>query len=148
MIGSISNRSTFIARSLKPRKAISVSTHHDDLQSFTPNRNKCSQLTQGAYFRSHARSVNQHVQISQGLLIDVHNHLLYFLYACHHIQISHERPIDAPNHLLCILHVHHRIQKARSSRSTLHTTFINFSMHSAVYKKIRGYLGMCYRFSI
>jgi hypothetical protein len=34
MIGSISDRSVFKERSLKPRKAISVSAHHDDLQSF------------------------------------------------------------------------------------------------------------------
>jgi hypothetical protein len=36
MIESISDRSAFKTQSLEPRKAISVSAHHDDLQSFAP----------------------------------------------------------------------------------------------------------------
>jgi hypothetical protein len=35
---------------------------------------------QGVYFQSHARSMNQCVEISQKLLIDVPNNLLYFLH--------------------------------------------------------------------
>jgi hypothetical protein len=59
---------------------------------------------QGAYFRSHARSVNQRVKISQGLPSDVPNHLLYFLHAQRCVQISQGLPIDVPNHLLYFLH--------------------------------------------
>jgi hypothetical protein len=33
---------------------------------------------QGAYFQSHAQSVNQRVQISQGLLIDVPTHHTFY----------------------------------------------------------------------
>jgi hypothetical protein len=43
-----------------------------------PTSNKRSRSTQGAYFRSHAWSANQHVQISQGLLIDVSNHYTFY----------------------------------------------------------------------
>jgi hypothetical protein len=48
--------------------------------------------------------MNQRVKISQGLPIDVPNHLLY-TQRC--IQISQGLPIDIPNHLL---YVQHRIQ--------------------------------------
>jgi hypothetical protein len=34
MIGSISDRSAFKARSLGPRKTISISVHYDDMRSF------------------------------------------------------------------------------------------------------------------
>jgi hypothetical protein len=43
-----------------------------------PTSNKRSWSTQGAYFRSHAWSANQCVQISQGLLIDVTNHHTFY----------------------------------------------------------------------
>jgi hypothetical protein len=66
---------------------------------------------QGAYFRSHTRSTNQHVKISQRLPIDVLNHLFYF------------------SHAQC------RIQKARGYRSTNLSAFIIFSMCITVYKK-------------
>jgi hypothetical protein len=52
---------------------------------------------QGAYFRSYARSAYQHIKISQGLSIDVPNHLLY---AQCRVKISQWLPIDVPNHLL------------------------------------------------
>jgi hypothetical protein len=42
-----------------------------------PNSNKRSWSMQGAYFRSHTRSAYQLVQISQGLPMNVPNHLLY-----------------------------------------------------------------------
>jgi hypothetical protein len=51
------------------------------------------------------------IQISQGLLIDVHNHPLYFL------------------------HAQRRERKARGSRSMLYTTSITFSPCIAAYKK-------------
>jgi hypothetical protein len=51
---------------------------------------------QGAYFRSYARSANQHVQISQWLLIDVHNYLFYFLHAHDYVQIRQGLPINIP----------------------------------------------------
>jgi hypothetical protein len=57
------------------------------------NRNKRPRSTQGAYFRSYARSVNQCVKISHGLPIDVLNQILYFLYAQCHIQISQGSPL-------------------------------------------------------
>jgi hypothetical protein len=60
---------------------------------------------------NHLLYMQRRVQISQGLLIDISNHLLYFLY------------------------VHHHEQKARGSWSTLHTTSIAFSTHITVYKK-------------
>jgi hypothetical protein len=66
---------------------------------------------QWAYFRSHVWSANQHINISQGI------------------------PIDVPNHLLYLLHVQHHVQKARGSRSMLHTNYIIFNMHIAAYKK-------------
>jgi hypothetical protein len=78
---------------------------------FCPNSNKRSRLMQGAYFRSHARSVNQRIKISQGLPIDVTNHLLYFL------------------------HAHHQVQKARDSRSMLHAASTIFNMRITAYKK-------------
>jgi hypothetical protein len=56
---------------------------------------------QGAYFRSHARLVNQHINISQGLQIDVPS--LYFFQA------------------------QRRVQKARSPRSTSRTILILFT---------------------
>jgi hypothetical protein len=100
----------------------------------------------------HARSANKCVKISQGLPIDVHNHLLYAQYR---IQISQGLLIKVPNHLLYFLHVHtnskgllidvplsfyyfqcthRRVQKVRGSRSTLHTTSITFSTCIATYK--------------
>jgi hypothetical protein len=66
---------------------------------------------QGSYFWSHARSVNQHVKISQGLSIDIPNHLLYFS------------------------HAQRSVQKVRGSQSTLQTVSITFSTHINTYKK-------------
>jgi hypothetical protein len=43
-----------------------------------PTSNMRPRSTQGAYFRSHARSANQRVQISQGLIIDVYNHHTFY----------------------------------------------------------------------
>jgi hypothetical protein len=77
-----------------------------------PNSNKYLRSMQGAYFWSHAQSAYQHVKISQGLRMDVPNHLLY---AQHCIQISQGLLIDVPNHLLYFLHVHHREWKTRGS---------------------------------
>jgi hypothetical protein len=71
------------------------------------NSNKHPRLMQGSYFRSHVWSAYQHVQISQGLLIDLPNHLLY---AQHYVQISQGLPIDVPNYLLYFLHAQRRIQ--------------------------------------
>jgi hypothetical protein len=79
-----------------------------------PNSNKRLWSTQGAYFRSHARLANQHVKISQGL------------------------PIDVPNYLLYFSHTQHHVQKARGSRSMLHTVSITFSMRVTVYEKKRA----------
>jgi hypothetical protein len=93
---------------------------------------------QGVYFRSHARSTNQRVEISQRLPIDVPNNLLYFLHVQHCVQISQGLPIDVPNHLLHFLHAQPRIQKARGYRSTLHTTSTTFSARIATYKKQRA----------
>jgi hypothetical protein len=62
---------------------------------------------------NHLLYAQRHVQISQGLLIDVHNHLLYFL------------------------HTHHCERKVRGSRSMLHITSITFSTRIAAYKKQR-----------
>jgi hypothetical protein len=73
-----------------------------------PNSNKHPRLTQGAYFRSHTRSAYQCVKISQGLPIDVPNHLLY---------------------------AQRRIQIIRSSWWTFLT--ISY-MRSAAYKSVRG----------
>jgi hypothetical protein len=44
-----------------------------------PTSNKRPRSTQEAYFRSHARSANQRVQISYGLLIDVTNHHTFYM---------------------------------------------------------------------
>jgi hypothetical protein len=131
MIELISDRSAFKVRSPEPRKAISVSVHHDDLRSFAQitisvsDRRKrlISDRTHGQHTNAHKsamgfRWMSNHllytqrpVQISQGLLIDVSNHLLYFL------------------------HAHHREQKVRDYRSTLHTASITFSTRIATYKK-------------
>jgi hypothetical protein len=62
----------------------------------------------------------------------VANHLLYVQ---RHVQISQGLLIDVPNHLLYILLTHHRAQKARSSRSMLRTAFITFNMCITAYKK-------------
>jgi hypothetical protein len=75
-----------------------------------PTSNKRPRLTQGAYFRSHARSVNQRVQISQGLLIDVPNHHIF--YTCSTAY-----------------------KKEGGSRSTLHTSSIIFSTCFVAYKE-------------
>jgi hypothetical protein len=75
-------------------------------------------MTQGAYFGSHTRLANQHVKISQGLPIDIPNHLLYFLYT------------------------QRRVQKARAYRSTLYTASITFTTHNTTYKK-QGTLDRC-----
>jgi hypothetical protein len=59
MIGSISDRLAFKTRSLKPRKVISISAHHDDPLSFAqieinvPDRRKG--LTSG---RTHGQRTN------------------------------------------------------------------------------------------
>jgi hypothetical protein len=73
-----------------------------------------------------------HIQISQGLLIDISNHLLY---AQCRVQINQCLLIDVPNKFLCFLHVHHHVQKIRGSRSMFHTTSITFSMRIVAYKK-------------
>jgi hypothetical protein len=75
-----------------------------------PTSNKCPRSMQGAYFRSHTRSVNQRVQISRGLLIDVPNH--HTFYTCSTVY-----------------------KKQGCSRSTLHTSSITFSMCFVAYKK-------------
>jgi hypothetical protein len=90
-----------------------------------PNSNKCLRLMQGAYFQSHAQSVYQHVKISQGLSIHVHNHLLY---TQHCVQISQGLPIDVPNHPL---YTQRCVQMSRSSRWMSLT--ISY-MRSATYK--------------
>jgi hypothetical protein len=118
-----------------------------------PNSNKHPRSTQGASFRSHAWSAYQRVQISQGLPINVPNHLLYaqcrvqirqglsiddpnhLLYAQHRVQISQGLLIDVPNNFLYFLHVHHCIQKVRGSRSTHYTASITFSTCITTYKK-------------
>jgi hypothetical protein len=43
-------------------------------EKLCPTSNKRPRSTQGAYFQLHVQSVNQYIQISQGLLIDVPNH--------------------------------------------------------------------------
>jgi hypothetical protein len=75
-----------------------------------PTSNKCPRSTQWAYFRSHARSANQCVQISQGLLIDVPNHHTFYTHSTAY-------------------------KKQGDSRSTLHTSSITFSTRFATYKK-------------
>jgi DsbC/DsbD-like thiol-disulfide interchange protein len=96
MIGSNSDRSAFKEQSSELRKTISISVHHDNPRSFAQieisvldrrsaklcqNKNKRPRSTQGAYFRSHTRSVNQRANISQGLPVDVPYYRLYFLHA-------------------------------------------------------------------
>jgi hypothetical protein len=78
------------------------------------NSNKCPRSTQGAYFGSRARPVNQHIKISKGLSIDV------------------------PNHLLCFQHAWHCVQKARGCRLMLHTYSVTFSTRIITYKKQRA----------
>jgi hypothetical protein len=75
-----------------------------------PTSNKCPRSTQGVYFRSHARSANQRIQISQGLLINVPNH--HTFYTCSTAY-----------------------KKQRGSRSMIHTSSITFSTRFAAYKK-------------
>jgi hypothetical protein len=72
--------------------------------------NKRPRLTQWAYFWSHARSANQRVQISQGLLIDVPNHHTFYT-----------RSIT--------------YKKQGGYWSTLHTSSITFSTRFIMYKK-------------
>jgi hypothetical protein len=89
MIGLNSDRSAFKAWSLEPRKAISVYAYHNDLWSFAQlaisvpdwRNGLISDRMQWSYFRSHARSANQRVQISQGLLIDVPNHHTFYTHS-------------------------------------------------------------------
>jgi hypothetical protein len=76
-----------------------------------PNSNKHSRSMRGVYFRSHARSAKQRIKISQGL------------------------PIDIPNHLLYFSHVQRHVQKVRGSQSMLHTISITFSTCIVTYKK-------------
>jgi hypothetical protein len=100
-----------------------------------PNSNKCPWLAQGAYFWLHARSAYQRVKISQGLPIDVPNHLLC---TKHHVRINHVLPIDAPYNFYYFQHAHHHVRKAWGSRSMLHTASITFSTRIAAYEKARG----------
>jgi hypothetical protein len=79
--------------------------------------------------------MNQCVNISQGLSIDVPNHLLCFLHVQHRVQISQWLLINVHNYLLYFLHVHHHVQKVRGSRLMLYTAYITFSMRIAAYKK-------------
>jgi heme/copper-type cytochrome/quinol oxidase subunit 4 len=64
--------------------------------------------------------------------MDIPNYLLY-VQRC--IQISQGLLIDVPDHLLYFLHMHHRERKARGSRSMLHIVSITFSTYITVYKK-------------
>jgi hypothetical protein len=51
------------------------------------------------------------------------------------VKIHQRLPINVPNHLLYLSHVQHQVQRARGPRSTLHTTYITFSMCLTTYKK-------------
>jgi hypothetical protein len=136
-----------------------------------PYRNKRPRLTQGAYFRSHARSVNQCVKIRQGLPTDIPNHLLYFLHTHRRVQIRQGLLINVPYHLLYFLHAQRHVQKERGYRSMYLSASITFSTYITAYKKqglpidapynfyyfqhahrcvqkVRGSIGMCSRFSI
>jgi hypothetical protein len=75
-----------------------------------PTSNKCPRSTQGTYFRSHARLVNQRVQISQELLIDVPNHHTFYMHSITY-------------------------KKQGGSRSTLHISSITSSTCFVTYKK-------------
>jgi hypothetical protein len=127
-----------------------------------PTSNKCPRSTQGVYFQSHAQSANQRIQISQELPIDVPNHILYFYMHIitykkqgtpdqHSIQLlllstctsprtkvrgsQSTLPINVSNQLLYFVHAHRHVQKARDSRSMLHTASTTFNMHITAYKK-------------
>jgi hypothetical protein len=81
---------------------------------------------------NHLLYAQRHVQISQGLPIDVSNHLLYMQ---RHVQISQGLMIDVSNNFLYFLHAHHHVQKVICSRSMLHIASITFSMRITTYKK-------------
>jgi hypothetical protein len=87
-----------------------------------PTSNKRPRSTQGVYFRSHIRSANQCIQISQGLLIDVPNH--HTFYTCSTAY-----------------------KKQGGSRSTLHI-FYYFQHALRRVQKIRDSICMCSKFII
>jgi hypothetical protein len=136
MIRSISNWLGFKAWYPKSRKAISVYAHHDRSVKLCPYRNKRPRSTQGAYFRSHTRSVNQCVKIRQGLPTDIPNHLLYFLHTHRRVQISQGLLINVPCHLLYFLHAQRHVQKERGYRSMYLSASITFSTCITAYKKL------------
>jgi hypothetical protein len=62
--------------------------------------------------------------------------ILYFLHMQYHVQIGQGLLIDVSNHLLYFLHVHHRRTKKQGAldrRSIKDST--TFSTHIAMYKK-------------
>jgi hypothetical protein len=145
MIGSIYDRSAFKARSSEPRNVISIYVHHDDLRNFAQITISVPDGCKGLTFnRTHDQRTNTY-KSARGLPIDVPNHLLY---AQHRIQINHGLPIDVPNHLLYFLHAYHHVQKARGSRSTLHTTSTTFQHAHHCVQKARSSIGICFIFSI
>jgi hypothetical protein len=60
---------------------------------------------------------------------------------------SKRLPIDVSLYFYYFQHAHRRIQKARSSRSMLHTTFITFHVCFPSRIKTMGSTGMCSKFS-
>jgi hypothetical protein len=101
---------------------------------FCPNRNKRPRLAQWAYFWSHAWSVNQRVNISQRLLIDVPNHLLYFLYAQRCVQKVKDSWLTS----LIIIILFTRATPRTKSKGLLIDVIYHpytFYTHSASYKK-------------
>jgi hypothetical protein len=108
MIGSISDQSAFKARSPELCKVISISVHHDDLRSFAQIEISVSGRRKGLSFdRTHDQRTNAYKSGRGSRLTS--------------LTISYNS--------------HHHVQKARSSRSMLHTASITFSTRNTVYKK-------------
>jgi hypothetical protein len=75
--------------------------------------------------------------MSQGLPIDVPNHLLYFLHVQHRVRISQGLPIDVPNHLFTF---YTRItaykKQGASDRCSIHHLLL--SAHASSCTKSKG----------
>jgi hypothetical protein len=94
------------------------------MKFYPSSNNKRPRSTQVSYFWSCTRSANQHVQISQWLLIDVPNHHIFYMRSTAY---KKERgfSIDTPHIFYYFQYALHRVQKARVPYVCAPIVFIN-----------------------
>jgi hypothetical protein len=162
LIGSINDRSAFKAGSPKPRKTISVYAHHDDLRSFIQVAISVPDQRKGFTFNhTHSQQTNAYKSVRSFRLMSLTISYTFYMHIITYkkqgtpdqrsIQLlllstctsprtkvrgsQSTLPINVSNQLLYFVHAHRHVQKARDSRSMLHTASITFNMHITAYKK-------------